>query len=81
MEFIDNRQKEKFEKFKAMPLGQEIVDLLTPISDTYDFVCGALVFCETEEQRQKLINEIKTKNLNTFRDISHAVNEVAMGRV
>ena len=76
MQFKDEKQKEIYLKYVSLPLGKEIEELLKPIEDDYDFICGALVFVETKKQRQKFINTIKEKNLNTFSDISELVGEL-----
>lgn len=76
MQFKDEKQKAKYKKYVSLPLGKEIEELLKPVCDDYDFICGALVFVESEKQRQKFINTIKEKNLNTFSDISELVGEL-----
>ena len=65
----------------TIPLGQEIIDLLTPISKDPDFICSGLAFCDTEETRRKLINEIKTKNLTKYGEVIHAIGEIRKGNI
>lgn len=73
--------KEDIKSWLSIPLGQEIIDLLTPIFDNDEFICSALAFCDTEEARRKLINEIKTKKLTKYGDICHTINAIRMGRI
>ena len=63
MQFKDEQQKAKYKKYVSLPLGKEIEELLKPVYDDYDFIVGALVFVESEPQRQKFIDTIKEKNL------------------
>ena len=65
----------------TIPLGQEIIDILTPISKDPDFICSGLAFCNTEEKRKKLINEIKSKNITKYGDVIHTIHEIRMGRI
>ena len=73
--------EEDVNRLAEFPLGNEIVALLKPIFDNEEFIYSILLYCKTPEQRQKLIDEIKTKNINEYRDIVHIANEINMGRV
>lgn len=81
MIFEDEKQQAEYEKYVKLPLGKEIEELLLPISKDFDFIVGAMVFCKTVEQRQKLINEIKTKNITNYGEICHLFNEINKGNI
>ena len=73
--------KDDINSWLTIPLGQEVIDLLTPIYDDNEFICSALAFCNTEESRKKLINEIKTKKLTKYGEVIHAVGEIYKGNI
>lgn len=57
-------EDKKIEIIKS-ELDKELMDLLTPICDDDEFIKGVFVFCETNKERQKLINKIKSGLKNT----------------
>ena len=69
------------ERLAKLPLGNEIVILLKPIFDNDEFIYSALLFCETQTDRQKLINEIKSKNITKYGDVIHTISEIRFGRI
>ncbi len=69
------------DRLAELPLGNEIVDLLTPIFNNDEFIYSALLYCESAKDRRKLINEIKTKNLTKYSDICHTLHGIRMGRI
>lgn len=69
------------DKWINKPLGKEIDELLRPIFDNDEFVLSALVFCESIEERQKLINEIKAKNITKYSDVVHTISEIRKGNI
>ena len=73
--------KDDIKSWLTIPLGQEVIDLLTPIFDDDEFICGALAFCDTEEARRKLINEIKAKNITKYGDAVEVITEIRKGNI
>lgn len=73
--------KEDINSWLSIPLGQEIIDLLTPIFDNDEFICGVLAYCNSEEKRQKIINEIKEKNITKYGDVISVMHEISRGRL
>ena len=72
---------EDVNRLAKLPLGNEIVELLKPIFDNDEFIYSILLYCKTLEQRQKLINEIKTKKLSKYSEVVHTMHEISMGRL
>lgn len=72
---------EDVNRLAKLPYGDVIVDLLKPIFDNNEFIYSALLYCETPEERQKLINEIRTKNLTKYGEVIHAISEIRKGNI
>ena len=73
--------EEDIQSWYSIPLAQEVRNLLTPISKDPDFICSALAFCDTEETRKKLLNEIKTKNLTKYGEVINVISEIRKGNI
>lgn len=81
MKFENKEQQAEYEKYVKLPLGKETVEILKPISKDYDFIVGALAICRTERQRQKLIQEIKSKNITKYGEICHTCCKIHKGEL